>query len=242
MLTVNAYAAPSATEPLAPTTIERRDVGPHDVLIEIKYAGICHSDIHTVRGDWGPQHLPAGSRPRNRRHRHRGRLGRHQARRRRPGRRRLHGQLLRRVRQLPGRRGAVLPQREHRHLRRRRPRRHHHPGRLLHPRRRDRRLRGHASPRASSSTSPRRCCAPASPPTRRCNHWGAGPGKKVADRRPRRTRPHGRQDRPRHGRRGHRPLPVAEEAGRRAEAWARTTTTPPATREHLRRTLPAPST
>ena len=55
---VNAYAAPSATEPLVPTTIERRDVGPRDVLIEIKYAGICHSDIHTVRGDWGPITYP----------------------------------------------------------------------------------------------------------------------------------------------------------------------------------------
>jgi alcohol dehydrogenase (NADP+) len=58
LLTVNAYASPSATEPLVPTTIERRAVGPHDVLIEIKYAGICHSDIHTVRGDWGPQSYP----------------------------------------------------------------------------------------------------------------------------------------------------------------------------------------
>jgi uncharacterized zinc-type alcohol dehydrogenase-like protein len=58
MLTVNAYAAPSATEPLVPTTIERRDVGPKDVLIEIRYAGICHSDIHTVRGDWGPIAYP----------------------------------------------------------------------------------------------------------------------------------------------------------------------------------------
>lgn len=55
---VNAYAAPAAGEPLAPTTIERRDVGPHDVLIEIEYAGICHSDIHTVNGDWGPQPFP----------------------------------------------------------------------------------------------------------------------------------------------------------------------------------------
>jgi len=55
---VNAYAAPSATEPLVPTTIERRDVGPKDVLIEIKYAGVCHSDIHTVRGDWGPVTYP----------------------------------------------------------------------------------------------------------------------------------------------------------------------------------------
>ncbi|MCS5717810.1 NAD(P)-dependent alcohol dehydrogenase [Herbiconiux sp. CPCC 205763] len=58
MLTVNAYAAPSATEPLVRTTVQRRDLGPKDVLIEIAYAGICHSDIHTVRGDWGPQQYP----------------------------------------------------------------------------------------------------------------------------------------------------------------------------------------
>jgi alcohol dehydrogenase (NADP+) len=55
---VNAYAAPAAGQPLAPTTIERRDVGPNDVLIEITHAGICHSDIHTVNGDWGPQPFP----------------------------------------------------------------------------------------------------------------------------------------------------------------------------------------
>jgi uncharacterized zinc-type alcohol dehydrogenase-like protein len=55
---VNAYAAPAAGRPLAPTTIERRDVGPNDVLIEITHAGICHSDIHTVNGDWGPQPFP----------------------------------------------------------------------------------------------------------------------------------------------------------------------------------------
>jgi uncharacterized zinc-type alcohol dehydrogenase-like protein len=55
---VHAYAAPGPSEPLAPTVIERRAVGPNDVLIEIKYAGICHSDIHTVRGDWGPQPYP----------------------------------------------------------------------------------------------------------------------------------------------------------------------------------------
>jgi uncharacterized zinc-type alcohol dehydrogenase-like protein len=58
VLTVNAYAAPSATEPLVPTTIERRDLGPRDVLIEIRYAGICHSDIHTVRGEWGEVAYP----------------------------------------------------------------------------------------------------------------------------------------------------------------------------------------
>ena len=58
MRTVNAVAAPSATEPLVRTTIERRDVGPKDVLIEIAYAGICHSDIHTVRGEWGEIQYP----------------------------------------------------------------------------------------------------------------------------------------------------------------------------------------
>jgi uncharacterized zinc-type alcohol dehydrogenase-like protein len=55
---VNAYAAPAAGQPLTPTTIERRDVGPDDVLIRITHAGICHSDIHTVNGDWGPQPFP----------------------------------------------------------------------------------------------------------------------------------------------------------------------------------------
>ena len=53
MATAKAYAAPSATEPLEPTTIERRAVGPNDVLIDSAYSGICHSDIHTVRGEWG---------------------------------------------------------------------------------------------------------------------------------------------------------------------------------------------
>jgi len=55
---VPAYAAPAAGEPLAPTVIERRAVGQNDVLIEITHAGICHSDIHTVNGDWGPQPFP----------------------------------------------------------------------------------------------------------------------------------------------------------------------------------------
>ncbi|MFF5076228.1 NAD(P)-dependent alcohol dehydrogenase [Actinoplanes sp. NPDC000266] len=58
MLTVNAIAAPSATEPLVRTIIERRDLGPKDILIEIRYAGICHSDIHTVRGEWGEVAYP----------------------------------------------------------------------------------------------------------------------------------------------------------------------------------------
>lgn len=54
--TVSAYAAtqPWGTDaPLVSTTVERRDVGPSDVAIDIKFAGICHSDLHTVSGEWG---------------------------------------------------------------------------------------------------------------------------------------------------------------------------------------------
>jgi uncharacterized zinc-type alcohol dehydrogenase-like protein len=47
-----AWAVPSATEPFAPTEIPRRDVGPHDVRIDITYCGICHSDLHTARSEW----------------------------------------------------------------------------------------------------------------------------------------------------------------------------------------------
>ncbi|WP_327264149.1 NAD(P)-dependent alcohol dehydrogenase [Streptomyces sp. NBC_01232] len=50
---VAAYAAPAAGAPLERTTIVRRPVGEHDVLIDIKYSGICHSDIHQVRDGWG---------------------------------------------------------------------------------------------------------------------------------------------------------------------------------------------
>ena len=58
MSTVSAYAATSATEPLTKTTINRRDPGPHDVAIDIKFAGICHSDIHTVKAEWGQPNYP----------------------------------------------------------------------------------------------------------------------------------------------------------------------------------------
>ncbi|CAL9524593.1 NADP-dependent alcohol dehydrogenase C 2 [Streptomyces sp. enrichment culture] len=53
-----AYAAPSAKAPLERTTVPRRPVGEHDVLIEIKYAGICHSDIHQARDGWGEGIFP----------------------------------------------------------------------------------------------------------------------------------------------------------------------------------------
>jgi uncharacterized zinc-type alcohol dehydrogenase-like protein len=53
MKSVKARAMFNQEGPFQPTTIERRDIGPKDVLIEIKYAGICHSDIHTARQEWG---------------------------------------------------------------------------------------------------------------------------------------------------------------------------------------------
>jgi len=58
MTTVAAYAAPAAKAPLERTTIERREVREHDVLIDIKFAGICHSDIHQVREGWGEAIFP----------------------------------------------------------------------------------------------------------------------------------------------------------------------------------------
>jgi uncharacterized zinc-type alcohol dehydrogenase-like protein len=52
--TVRAYGTPDAGAPLEPITIERRDVGAHDVKLDILFCGICHSDIHFAGGDFGP--------------------------------------------------------------------------------------------------------------------------------------------------------------------------------------------
>lgn len=49
---VSAYAAHQATTPLVPFSLERRDLRPNDVQIEILYCGVCHSDLHTVRNEW----------------------------------------------------------------------------------------------------------------------------------------------------------------------------------------------
>ncbi|HOX71745.1 MAG: NAD(P)-dependent alcohol dehydrogenase [Dokdonella sp.] len=52
-MTTPAYAAAEAKAPLTPWTIERRTPGPHEVQIEIRYCGVCHSDIHQARAEWG---------------------------------------------------------------------------------------------------------------------------------------------------------------------------------------------
>ncbi len=58
MSVTNAYAARTATTPLSPFHFERREVGPHDVKIEILYCGVCHSDIHQARNEWGNSIYP----------------------------------------------------------------------------------------------------------------------------------------------------------------------------------------
>jgi uncharacterized zinc-type alcohol dehydrogenase-like protein len=55
---IQAYAAISAQAPLAPFMIERREVGPNDVQIDVEYCGVCHSDIHQARGEWGNSVFP----------------------------------------------------------------------------------------------------------------------------------------------------------------------------------------
>jgi uncharacterized zinc-type alcohol dehydrogenase-like protein len=55
---INAYAAFDPTSPLKPFQFSRREITPNDVQIDIHYCGVCHSDLHTVNGDWGPQNYP----------------------------------------------------------------------------------------------------------------------------------------------------------------------------------------
>jgi alcohol dehydrogenase (NADP+) len=52
------YAVPQASKPLEPFTFERRELKPADVQLDIAYAGICHSDIHQAREEWGPAIFP----------------------------------------------------------------------------------------------------------------------------------------------------------------------------------------
>jgi alcohol dehydrogenase (NADP+) len=54
----NAYAAQTATTPLAPFNLQRREIGQHDVAIDILYCGVCHSDFHTARGEWAGTTYP----------------------------------------------------------------------------------------------------------------------------------------------------------------------------------------
>ena len=58
MALARGYAATDASKPLQPFTFERREPREDDVVISIKYSGICHSDIHQVRNEWGNSMFP----------------------------------------------------------------------------------------------------------------------------------------------------------------------------------------
>lgn len=58
MPSIKSYAAQNATTPLAPWTFERRSPKPNDVQIDILYCGVCHSDLHQVRNEWGNSMFP----------------------------------------------------------------------------------------------------------------------------------------------------------------------------------------
>jgi uncharacterized zinc-type alcohol dehydrogenase-like protein len=53
-VTARAYGTASASAPLAAMQIQRRAVGPHDILLDVLYCGVCHSDVHTARNEWAP--------------------------------------------------------------------------------------------------------------------------------------------------------------------------------------------
>jgi len=57
-MTVKAFAAHAADKPFQPLDITRREPGPHDVRIAILYCGVCHSDLHTARGEWNRTKYP----------------------------------------------------------------------------------------------------------------------------------------------------------------------------------------
>ncbi len=58
MIHTNSYAAQTKAAPLTPYAFDRRDPGPTDVVVEIAYCGICHSDIHQVKDEWGGSIYP----------------------------------------------------------------------------------------------------------------------------------------------------------------------------------------
>ena len=58
MLVCTGFAAQSATSPLASFSFNRRDLGPEDIQIDIQFCGVCHSDLHTARNEWGGTAYP----------------------------------------------------------------------------------------------------------------------------------------------------------------------------------------
>jgi uncharacterized zinc-type alcohol dehydrogenase-like protein len=62
MTLTNAYAAQSQNTPLAPFSFERREPLPNDVQLEILFCGVCHSDLHIARNEWGRRSIARSQR------------------------------------------------------------------------------------------------------------------------------------------------------------------------------------
>ena len=92
--TAKGWGTEAPDQPLKPMEFERRALRPDDVAIKITYAGICHSDLHQCRNDWGNSRYPVDPGPRDRRHRDRRRRRGHQAQGRRHRRGRQHRRQL----------------------------------------------------------------------------------------------------------------------------------------------------
>ena len=209
------YATPNAQSPLAPFTFTRREPGPTEIVVDILYCGVCHSDLHMVRNEWGnaiyplvPGHEIVGRVTAVGSAVTKFKVGEHRGHRR-------HRRLLPQVRPLQARRRKLLRRRADADLCRQGPRRRlDHHGRLLlklcrrralrpsrsreprHGRRRAAALRGHHDLFAAAPLEGR-------------------PRQKGWHRRPRRTGPHGAQIRPLL-RRAHRPVHhQSQEEGRR---------------------------
>ena len=58
IMKVKGYAAQSAKATLAPFSFERREPGENDIVVDIQYCGICHTDIHQVGDEWGGSMFP----------------------------------------------------------------------------------------------------------------------------------------------------------------------------------------
>ena len=181
MYTAKAYAAGSATSPLAASKIARREPGEHDVQIEILFCGVCHSDLHLVRDEWHeamPAVYPVRAGARDRRPGYAGRGGGDEVQGGRSGGGRLPGRFGRHVSGVPGGTRAVLRERGA-HLQLARPAsRRCHLWRVFGERGRHERFVVRVPSNLNLAAAAPLLCAGITTysPLR---HWGAGKGKKV---------------------------------------------------------------
>ena len=175
--TAKGWGTDAPDQPLRPMEFERRALRPDDVAIKITYAGICHCDLHTCRNDWGGTPLSGDPGPRDRRHRHRASATKSPATASATRSRSAawstaawSATSASKAGKCFCRKGCVQTYNSA----------DYHDGtitqgRLHRPYRRARPFRAARCPRAWTSAGSRRCCAPASRPTRRFANIMSGP-------------------------------------------------------------------